>query len=50
MEEVSAMKIRMKFRKYGSMKFIGHLDLMRFFQKAIRMSGIDIPKASARTR
>lgn len=24
------------------MKFIGHLDLMRFFQKAVRMSGIDI--------
>ncbi len=36
------MKIRIKFRKYGSMKFIGHLDIMRFFQKAIRRSGIDI--------
>lgn len=24
------------------MKFIGHLDIMRFFQKAIRRSGIDI--------
>lgn len=36
------MKVRIKFRKFGAMKFIGHLDLMRFFQKAIRMSGIDI--------
>ena len=36
------MKIRIKFRKYGIMKFIGHLDIMRFFQKAVRRSGIDI--------
>ncbi len=36
------MKIRIKFRKYGLMKFVGHLDLMRFFQKAIRRCGIDI--------
>lgn len=36
------MKIRVKFAKYGAMKFIGHLDMMRFFQKAIRRAGIDI--------
>lgn len=36
------MKIRIKFRKLGAMKFIGHLDMMRYFQKAIRRSGIDI--------
>ena len=36
------MKIRMKFRKYGVMKFIGHLDIMRYFQKAIRRADIDI--------
>ena len=36
------MKIRIKFAKYGSMKFIGHLDVMRFFQKAIRRADIDI--------
>lgn len=42
MEEVSAMKIRLKFRKYGVMKFVGHLDIMRFFQKAVRMAEIDI--------
>ncbi|MGN0335024.1 MAG: TIGR03936 family radical SAM-associated protein [Lachnospiraceae bacterium] len=36
------MNIRMKFKKYGCMKFIGHLDIMRFFQKAIRRADIDI--------
>lgn len=36
------MKIRIKFRKYGAMKFIGHLDIMRYFQKAIRRADIDI--------
>lgn len=36
------IKIRIKFAKYGTMKFIGHLDTMRFFQKAIRRAGIDI--------
>lgn len=42
MGEVCAMKVRIRFRKYGSMKYVGHLDLMRYFQKAIRMSEIDI--------
>lgn len=36
------MKIRVKFSKHGAMKFIGHLDIMRYFQKAIRRSGIPI--------
>lgn len=36
------MKIRIKFSKKGYMKFIGHLDTMRYFQKAIRRSDIDI--------
>ena len=36
------MKIRIKFAKYGRMKFIGHLDMMRFFQKAMRRADIDI--------
>lgn len=36
------MKIRIKFKKYGSMKFIGHLDVMRYFQKAIRRASVDI--------
>ncbi len=36
------MKIRIKFTKYGMMRFIGHLDMMRYFQKAMRRAEIDI--------
>ena len=36
------MKVRIKFSKQGVMKFIGHLDVMRFFQKAIRRANIPI--------
>lgn len=36
------MKARIKFRKYGVMKFIGHLDIMRFFQKVMRRADIPI--------
>ena len=36
------MKIRIKFAKEGAMKFIGHLDIMRYFQRAIRRAGIDV--------
>ncbi len=36
------MKIRIKFAKEGAMKFIGHLDIMRFFQKVMRRADVDI--------
>lgn len=36
------MKARIKFRKTGVMKFIGHLDVMRYFQKAMRRADIPI--------
>ena len=36
------MKVRIKFRKYGALKFIGHLDVMRFFQKLMRRADIPI--------
>ena len=36
------MKVRVKFSKYGPVKFIGHLDIMRYFQKAIRRANIPI--------
>lgn len=36
------MKVRVKFAKYGALRFIGHLDVMRHFQKVIRRAGIDI--------
>lgn len=42
MEEESALKVRIKFRKQGNMKFIGHLDIMRYFQKVMRRADVDI--------
>ncbi len=36
------MTVRIKFAKYGNLKFLSHLDVMRFFQKAIRRAGIDV--------
>ena len=35
-------KLRLKFSKHGPIKYLGHLDVMRYFQKAIRRAGIDI--------
>lgn len=42
MEEVFAVKARIKFSKTGNVKFIGHLDVMRYFQKLIRRAGLDV--------
>ena len=36
------MRIRIKFSKTGSMRFLGHLDLMHFFQQLMRRSKIPI--------
>ncbi len=36
------MKIRIRFSKNGCMKFIGHLDMMRYFQKVMRRADVDI--------
>lgn len=36
------MRLRIKFRKYGLVRYTGHLDVMRFFQKAIRRAQIDV--------
>jgi radical SAM-linked protein len=36
------MRVRVKYSKQGLMKFIGHLDMMRYFQKALRRAGIDV--------
>ena len=36
------MKLRIKYTKLGSLRFIGHLDIMRFFQKAIRRAKLDV--------
>ncbi len=36
------MMLRIKFRKYGPIRFIGHLDVMRYFQKLNRRAGLDV--------
>ena len=36
------MKVRIKFAKTGHMKFVGHLDTMRYFQKAIRRAELPV--------
>ncbi|MCR5102318.1 MAG: TIGR03936 family radical SAM-associated protein [Butyrivibrio sp.] len=36
------VKLRLKYSKNGPIKFIGHLDVMRYFQKAIRRADLDI--------
>lgn len=36
------MKVRIKFSKQGAAKFIGHLDVMRYFQKVMRRADISI--------
>lgn len=42
MEEVSALKLRIKYSKTGVLRFIGHLDIMRYFQKAIKRAKLDV--------
>jgi len=36
------LKIRIKFSKRGNIRFIGHLDMMRYFQKCMRRADIPI--------
>lgn len=42
MEEGFAMKVRIKFTKEGPVKFVGHLDTMRYFQKAMRRAQLPV--------
>lgn len=35
-------RVRLRFQKHGIMRFVGHLDMMRFFQKAIRRAGLPV--------
>jgi len=35
-------KLRIKFHKTGALRFIGHLDVMRFFQKCLRRAEIPV--------
>ena len=36
------MKIRLKFKKQGQVKFVGHLDTMRLFQRAVKVARIPV--------
>jgi len=36
------LKLRIKYAKTGVLRFIGHLDIMRLFQKAIRRAKLDV--------
>lgn len=36
------MLVRVKFSKLGTLKFIGHLDVMRYFQKVLSRSGLPV--------
>ncbi len=36
------MLVRVKFSKSGTLKFIGHLDVMRYFQKVLSRSGLPV--------
>ena len=42
LEEVSAMKVRVKWTKTGVLKFIGHLDVQRYFQKALMRAELPV--------
>ena len=36
------MRMRVKFSKHGPIRFIGHLDLMRYFQKVNRRADLPV--------
>lgn len=39
-KEGSALKIRIKFTKEAPVKYLGHLDIMRFFQRCFNRAGV----------
>ncbi len=36
------MRVRIRFAKFGRLRFLGHLDVLRYMQKAFRRSGLNI--------
>lgn len=36
------IRLRVKFTKHGDIRFIGHLDVMRYFQKTLRRAGVNV--------
>ncbi len=41
-ERTLSTTLRIKFERTGPVRYIGHLDMMRYFQKAVMRAGIDI--------
>lgn len=37
-----SVTLRIKFSRLGPVRYLGHLDMLRYFQKAIMRSGIDV--------
>ncbi len=37
-----SIKYRVKYKKTGCMKFLGHLDILRYFQKAIKRASLPV--------
>ena len=42
LERDYVMKVRLKFSKTGKVKYVGHLDTMRMFQRAIKVAGLPV--------
>ena len=36
------MKLRIRFTKHGAVRYIGHLDMQRYFQRANRRAGLKV--------
>lgn len=42
LEEAYVLRVRIRFSKYDTMRFIGHLDVMRYFQKLFNRAGLPV--------
>lgn len=42
LEREFVMRIRLKFSKTGPVKFVGHLDTMRLFQRAVKVANVPV--------
>lgn len=42
MQDSSAVKYRIKFQKNGALRYISHLDVMRYFQKVLKRADLPV--------
>ena len=42
MQDTSAVKYRIKFQKNGALRYISHLDVMRYFQKVLKRAALPV--------